>query len=58
MNLRKIYNQSCAWTADHCNLCEEESTGGVYSIGRVTYELSVRNNQRTAWNIEQSVDKQ
>jgi hypothetical protein len=30
----------------------------VYSIGRVTYELSVRNNQRTAWNVEQNVDKQ
>jgi hypothetical protein len=58
MNLREICNQSCAWTADHCNLCEEESTRGVYPIRRVTYEMSVRNNQRTACNIEQSVDKQ
>jgi hypothetical protein len=35
MNLRKTYNQSFAWTADHCNLCEEESTRGVYPIRRV-----------------------
>jgi hypothetical protein len=36
MNVREIYNQSCAWTADHCNLCKEESTRGVYPIRSVT----------------------
>jgi hypothetical protein len=35
--------------ADHCNLCEEESTHEV---------LSLRNNQRTTWNVEPSVDQQ
>jgi hypothetical protein len=35
MSLRDTYNQSCAWTADQCNLCEEESTRGVYPIRRV-----------------------
>jgi hypothetical protein len=47
MNLRKIYSQSCAWTADHSNLCEEESARGVNPIGESLMPLSVSKKQST-----------
>jgi hypothetical protein len=47
MNLRKTYNQSCALTADHYNLCEEESTRGVYPIRESLMPLSVTKKQST-----------
>jgi hypothetical protein len=56
MNLRETSSQSCAWTADHRNFCEEESTRGVYPTVLGESPMPLRNNQRTACNIEHSVE--